>query len=314
MLHMKCFISVILSLSIFCMDSLSVFASHRVTCILPSRSGTDYWSNIEKNMDIAAEEYDAAISYLYTDGDDASLTIEKSRALEIAILSETDAIITTYSYMDTEMNALLQEAQNAGIRIILIDSDGPASLRDLFIGIDNESAGHILGDYVQEKLPAGKTTLLISQLVTESRPNLQARITGIQSSYAKENGLLDIYTGNLNTVENTLKLEHYLKENPDIGAIITITDTSTLSCAQTLQRMGLSDEILLFGFDLCENSKEFLEQGVIDALVCQTSGQVGYESIRQTAYLLENNTVTSDPFFVDFEIVETVETGKEEQE
>lgn len=249
---MKYMMSIFLSLSIFYCSSLSALAGCRVTCILPSRSETDYWNNIETYMRTAAQEYDADLSFFYTDGDDASLTIEKNTALEIAILSKTDAIITTYSYMDTEMNTLLQEAREDGIRIILIDSDGPSSSRDLFIGIDNQAAGKMAGEYIQKKLPEGKTTLLISQLITESRPNLQSRIVGIQSSYAEVPELLNLYTESLSTVEESLKFENYLKENPDIGAIIAITDSNTVSCAQILQRMGLSDEIFLFGFDLKE--------------------------------------------------------------
>lgn len=302
---MRYLIAVLLGMGIFCGNSLSAEASHRVTCILPSRSETDYWSSMETYMRMAAQEYDVELSCLYTDGDEASLTIEKNSALEIAILSETDAVITPYSYMDTEMDALLQKARETGIRIILIDSDGPSSLRDLFVGIDNESAGQIWGEYVQKKLPSGKTTLLISQLVTESRPNLQARITGIQSSYSEHPELLDCYTENLSTVGDSLKLERYLDENPDIGALITITDTSTVACAQLLQRMGLSEEILLFGFDMCKDSEEFLRQGVIEALLCQASGQMGYESVRLTASLLEGETVASDVFYVEFEIIES---------
>ena len=302
---MKYMMSIFLSLSIFYCSGLSALAGCRVTCILPSRSETDYWNNIETYMRTAAQEYDADLSFFYTDGDDASLTIEKNTALEIAILSETDAIITTYSYMDTEMNTLLQEARENGIRIILIDSDGPSSSRDLFIGIDNQAAGKMAGEYIQKKLPEGKTTLLISQLITESRPNLQSRIVGIQSSYAEVPELLNLYTESLSTVEESLKFENYLKENPDIGAIIAITDSNTVSCAQILQRMGLSDEIFLFGFDLGKDSEELLSQGVVDAVLCYDSEQMGYESIRLTASLLEGDSIVSDIFFVDFEILES---------
>ena len=94
---MKYMMSIFLSLSIFYCSGLSALAGCRVTCILPSRSETDYWNNIETYMRTAAQEYDADLSFFYTDGDDSSLTIEKNTALEIAILSETDAIITTYS-------------------------------------------------------------------------------------------------------------------------------------------------------------------------------------------------------------------------
>ena len=83
------------------------------------------------------------------------------------------------------MQPAIDDAINAGIPVITIDSDAPKSHRLYFIGTNNLMAGRLGGERVVEKLH-GKGNVVF---YTMPQPNLEERLKGYNDAFADHPGI-----------------------------------------------------------------------------------------------------------------------------
>ncbi len=277
---------------------------HRITCIIPLRAETAFFSELDKSVRLTADEAETDITMIYTSNSDSSLVIDKNNALEIAMLADTEAIITTYAKVSEETDKLLLQARSKRIPIILIDSDGPAALRDVYVGIDNEAAGYALGKYVLEHLKSGQTAVLPTIDTTRQRPNLSKRIDGVMRAFVDAPDRLQILEMNdVDNLQHALEMEAYLQENSNVGAIVSIWERITLTSAQLLERLGRTGEIGLYGFDQSEETMALLQKGGLQALVCQQHEEMGAQSVLTALEAIDGNSPVSGIHTIDYLIL-----------
>ena len=275
----------------------------RVTCIIPSRVETSFWRDIETSMQKASDELDVDITMMYS-GTDGRLAIANSDAVEIAILADTQAIVTAYRSEDQKTAELLRRARNAGIRVVLMDSDNAKDIRDMFVGIDNAAAGFALGRTALEKIGDDRTVLLLTS--GSVHPNMIEREEAIRYAFEASPEVLKIIDAKRqNDLQLVSLLEEQLSETSDIGAIITTIERNTIICAQVLKRLEMTDSIALYGFDRSDDTMPLLETGDIQALICQRHTEMGYESIKAAVNLIRGMPNLSDTQTIDFEILYT---------
>lgn len=277
---------------------------HRITCIIPSRSETVFWKEIDESIHTAAEEFQFELTMIYTENSDPSIAMDLNDAIETAILTDTEAIITSYTKADSNTDELLKQARAAGIYVIFLDCDGPEELRDLYVGIDNEAAGYALGMYVKEHLQEGEKALLYYSLSNQNSQNLSERTSGIKRAFASSPDSIETFEfSNYNDMTRIMELEDYLLQNDSITALIATTEHTTVTAAQLFSRLSLPSRIQLYGFDQSDETMELLETGQLQALVCQQHYEMGYQSVVLTNALLEGKVPDSDFYKIDFLIL-----------
>ena len=65
-------------------------------------------------------------------------------------------------------------------------------------------------------------------------------------------------------------------------------ESSTVGAVQAIKQKGLSNKIVLVGFDSSPNLIDDLKTGAIDSLVLQNPFKMGYESVRAIVEKLDN--------------------------
>ncbi|MCD8022305.1 MAG: substrate-binding domain-containing protein [Lachnospiraceae bacterium] len=277
---------------------------HQVTGMLPNKSETVYWSEMIEAMYEAAEENGIELSILYTEEKILYTELTVNSALEIAGLSGAEAIILPYSKADEDTDELLLQLREAGVKIILVDCDGASELRDAFVGIDNFVAGYALGTYVFENLAEDQNVILSTTVLSSAKPNIAERIEGFQSAFEGEEDRLFLFEGDgEEEITNTQELTSMIEEQENIGALVALSERATLTSTQILSRLGLSDEIALYGFDRTDDTLALLEAGSLQALIGQQHREVGRISIETALKLINGEELSSDLVTVDYELI-----------
>lgn len=284
--------------------------SIRIAYIVPSYSEIVFWSDIEDSMRRAAEELDVDLIPLYTKHEVANLELGLNDALSIAIYSDADAIITSYTLADEGTDAVLAEALERSIPVVMIDCDGPEPLRTAYIGIDNMAAAREIGDLALDGMADSECALLVYSQTCPERKNLMERITGVRQAFAAENGRLQEFAIGQFAVQTVLDLRQLIQTEPSITAVIAINENSTLECAQALSGAGM-DSVKLYGFDESKDTLALLDSGAIEALASQAHSEMGYQSVVAARALISGDASASGIRRIDFAILHSGGTAQE---
>ena len=165
------------------------------------------------------------------------------------------------------MQPAIDEAMNAGIPVITIDSDAPKSRRLYFIGTNNLVAGRLGGERVVDKLH-GKGNVVF---YTMPQPNLEERLKGYKDVFADHPGIKIVEVFNIkgdsgNAFDRT---NHYLVEKgvEKIDAYICLEASAGKDVAEALKRQKAT--ALVIAMDVDEQTLNDIKDGSIDATIAQ---------------------------------------------
>ena len=84
-----------------------------------------------------------------------------------------------------------------------------------------------------------------------------------------------------------------LDTHENLAGIIALNEPASLGVAQAIAETGQKDSIIVVGFDNAPEELEYLEQGVIKAIVIQKPFNMGYLSIKTAYQYLKGESVKS---------------------
>lgn len=281
-------IVIILIISLLCTNTDTDKNRRIVMLIKTINPAIDFWQIVKAGAEIAAEEYNIELEIKgpwFEKDIDNQITIAES------IIKEKPAAILLAA---CDIDALVPVAEKIvinNITLLTIDSGLNSSLPASFIGTDNFKAGQKLGTQIEELLAPGDIVAIIAHV----------RVTA--TSIERERGVKDILekSGKLsiigtyfcdNIADNAYQItKDLLESNKSIKGIIALNEISTLGTARAILDLGLGHKISLIGFDNGFKELQFLEQGIIKALVVQKPFNMGYMGIKMTVDVLNNKQV-----------------------
>lgn len=167
-----------------------------------------------------------------------------------------------------EVRARLGEAKAAGVAVLPIVSrigDDP------FIGIDNYAAGRTAAFYMANMLRprAGTLVALCHSSVYQVH---KERIRGFSDYLAERPDPAQAFAlvmfGQDNRLHSTAVFEEALRAHPDIIGLYNAGGANA-GIASVLERRGLGRSILWIGHELTENSRRWLQSGLMDIVLDQ---------------------------------------------
>lgn len=236
---------------------------------------TEFWQAVYAGAQAAAAE-DGFTVTLYGPRVEKDYT-EQIGIMEQVVSSQPDAIMLAAS--DYQMMAQpVQDAIDAGIPVIMVDSDVQNDQTAAFVGTDNTELGNILAEELLEEIP-GEGTVGIVSFVQESYPAVQ-REEGFRS-VMEEDGrlrLLDTVYCQSDVAQARQLTEKLVEENPDLVAIAALNAQSAEGAAQALGAMeGI--EVPLFSIDCTPELAMYMEDGVVASSLLQNPYQMGYYGV-----------------------------------
>ncbi len=167
------------------------------------------------------------------------------------------------------MGPAIDEAVNAGIPVLTIDSDAPESKRLYFIGTNNMQAGVLGGKRLAEKLH-GKGNVVFYSM--PQQPNLDERLRGYKDVFEDYPGIQIVEVFNIkgdsgNAFDRTM---HYLTDKSvrRVDAFVCLESSAGKDVAEALKRENASDRIVI-AMDADDDTLAGIKQGFIDATVTE---------------------------------------------
>jgi ribose transport system substrate-binding protein len=265
--------------------------------LIPGVIGDEFYVSMECGAREAAE---AAGATLDVQGPDAFDPTQQTPVLEAVIASQPDAILIAPTDT-TAMQAPIQQAVDAGITVVLVDTtlDDP-SVAVSAIASDNVEGGRMAADALGELIEGEGSVMVIN--VNPGISTTDQRQQGFEEGVAAYDNLNYIGTEFSNN-EPTRAAEIVgatLAAEPDLIGIFGTNLFSAEGAATGVRNAGPEGEdIRIVGFDAGPAQVDQLQQGQVQALIVQKPLDIGRQGVEQ-AILALNGEETEAEITTDF--------------
>jgi ribose transport system substrate-binding protein len=257
----------------------------------------DYWRLVGAGAKRTETEHDVFVEY---EGPKRSNPEEQLKLFEMAIKSNVDGIIV--QALNEKFTPLINKAVNEGIPVITIDTDSAESLRNVYIGTDNYTAGQLAGQTLVEDT-GGEA---IVGIITGSLENAhhQQRVQGFKDVIGQVEGIeiVAIEESNITRVEAEEKAYKMLTDHENITAFYGTSSYNGIGIVAAAKSLKRHDDMYVITFDMIDENIQLLEQGDIDAIVEQQPFEMGYQSIKTMLDIIKGRPV-QDVYYTDSSII-----------
>lgn len=260
----KRFMLAVLPMSLCLLAGCSRHANDEKYILVTVNAKVDYWKSAQAGLTKAATQYGVKWDVRGPDGYDPQEEVQEFRT---ATSLKPAGILVSVADANL-MQPVIDDAINAGIPVITIDSDAPKSKRLYFIGTNNMNAGVQGGKRLAEKLH-GKGNVVF---YTMPQPNLEERLKGykdVLGNYPniKIVDVVDI-KGDAGTAFDRTQEYVDAKAKQRIDAFVCLEATAAPRVAEALQREKATDRVVM-GMDVAEETLNSIKSGAIEATIAQ---------------------------------------------
>lgn len=268
--------------------------------MITHQSGMDYWKRQLKGFEDAAESLNVSVEYRGTTHYDTDEMI----ALVEQIIAKKPAGIAIAPINKTAINTVINKATEAGIPVVLFDTDAPESNADAFVGTDHYYAGleaaHQLAEYIDYR---GQVAVMMNKKSDQDRDRVQGFKETIEKNYPN---IEMVHTGSGDGDETISKeaMVLIIEDFPDLKGVFATEAVSGVGVAQAIIGMDRVGETKIISFNIDKPTIDFIDEGVITGTLAQSSWGAGYWSMQLLFHLehdllLDNSGTVNIPRYVD---------------
>jgi len=264
-----------LALAILSTSGCGRHSTKVVFYLIATNVNLPYWQTAAAGFNRAAEQYKVTAKVVGPDSYDPAGELAELRKAIAAkpagiLISVADAAVVQPG---------IDEAVNAGIPVITMDSDAAGSRRLFFIGTNNLEAGRLGGRRVIEKL-GGKGNVVFFTLA--GQPNTDERLKGFKEIIATRPDIhiIDVVDikGDARNAFDWTQSSMALTGPKKIDAFICLEASSGKVVADAVKRAGGGR--LVLAWDVDQDTLNAIKAGTIDATIAQKPYTMGYFGLK----------------------------------
>lgn len=264
-----------------------------------SNGNSDWWNAVEKGMLDGGKEFGAQVEMRRNNAGD---TAGQMKLLE-DVLSLPDVQGVAISVLEAESPGIadkMRELQNAGKVVITIDSDGQKACRKAYIGTNNVKAGEVAGKVATVLRPkGGKTVVFVgTAAAANARERRDGFFVGAGELFRVAPGrdALEVMEDGTDPSKAQINVQTAITKYPDAGVFLGLWSYNGPRIAEEVAKFpDVRKGLTVLTFDMDEQNVAHLEQGNIDATVCQNPYQMGYLAVRLLkAYITKDQKIVDE--------------------
>ncbi len=248
--------------------------------VIAQNTDDSYWQTVKEGCFDAASDFNVAVEF---NGPRFTNMDEQVKYFKMAVAARVDGIVT--HVLDEEVfTPLIDEATEAGIPVITIETDAKNSKRKAFVGTNTYNLGSEAGKLVLESMGDDAVIGIIIKSFNGSSENVpqSLRVAGFKdvlkdAPNATIKTIQSSGTGLFTAEEVTRQI---LYNYPDVNTIICTNVKDTISTAQIIVDLNKVGQVTIIGYGDAPEILRYIEKGVIYGTVASNPYEMGYESIR----------------------------------
>jgi ribose transport system substrate-binding protein len=264
-----------LALAILSTSGCSRHSTKEVFYLIATNVNLPYWQTAAAGFNSAAAQYKVTARVVGPDSYDPAAELD---ALHKAIAAKPGGILISVADAAVVQPGI-DEAVNAGIPVITMDSDAAGSRRLYFIGTNNMEAGRLGGKRVIEKL-GGKGNVVFFTL--GGQPNTDERLKGFKEVIATRPDIhiIDVVDikGDARNAFDWTQSAMALTGPKKIDAFICLEASSGKVVADAVKRAGGGR--LVVAWDVDQDTLDAIKAGTIDSTIAQKPFTMAYFGLK----------------------------------
>ncbi len=260
---------------------------------IPKGTTHEFWKGMQAGAEKAAGELNVDLTWkgpLKEDDRD-----EQTKVVENFTAEKLDGIVLA-PLDDQALRPPVEEAQAAGIPIIIVDSALQGVKTVSFISTDNFAAGKLGGEKLV-KVMGGKGRVILLRYA-EGSASTSEREKGFLEA-AKAGGLEVVsseqYGGatreSAQSASENLIARYKKGEALDVEGIFCPNESTTFGMLRALQNAKLNGKVKFVGFDSSKELIDGITAGDIEGLVLQNPNKMGYMAVTNMVKSLKKESV-----------------------
>lgn len=192
--------------------------------------------------------------------------------LEDAITTGAEALVVAPTDA-AALNPTFDRAKEAGIPVLIIDSNTTWPDKLAFIGTDNVAGGRLAGEYLCDQVGDGQVAIITGQ---ETSASIADRVQGAMEAFdACGVEMVAKIDGQHSREGGLAAMEDIMTANPDVQGVFCINDNSALGAAEALKNAGKIGDVMVVGFDANPDAVASIAAGEMAASVAQAPANMG---------------------------------------
>lgn len=238
------------------------------------QSGMDYWKSGLKGFEDAAQALNVSIEYRGSAQYDIQ---EQITVLEQAIAKRPAGIALTA--MDPyELTDTINKAIDAGIPVVLFDSDVSESRAYSFLGTDNYNAG-VTAAHEMAKLLNGKGDVAVITLPNQL--NHEERIQGFKDTLEQypDVNVVVVVDGKGDRLFSREVTHQLFEQYPNLAGIFATEANGGVGVGEAVRLEKRIGEVSIISFDTDKGTLDMIKDGIISTTLAQGTWNMGYWSL-----------------------------------
>lgn len=249
---------------------------YKITFISPM-ANFGYWGNVAGGIVDTGEQHNIHVKCVGF----SELNLEKQiYAMENAILSDVDGIVTVAYEASKEFQEVMELAEEAGIPVVFVDSYVKDMGQLCYVGSDNFSAGELAARTISEKCGGRGHVAIITSY--KSNANQRERIAGFQESLKSypDMQVVEILEGQSKAALLKEKITYMLEEQPQITAVFCSEGYGSSSMIHLLEKNERETSRLKMVLFDSSSMTEQLAAKADGAIVMQKPYEMGCQAVQ----------------------------------
>ena len=218
----------------------------------------------------AWNEDNPEVEVIFAQGESGTDDEGQINAIESMITQDVDAIAITPTSPNVQDS--LQEAVDAGIKVVLIDNDIPDwDGKTSVVATDNLAGGVLAGEYLAGELSSGDTIAVLEGVA--GAPSLEDRVTGFLDGLGDGFDVVASLPTDCDQTKGLDAAQDILTANPDVVAIYGACGPPIIGALEAVASAGAT--VKLVGFDAGPDEVAAIVAGDQLASVAQFPARMG---------------------------------------
>ena len=241
--------------------------------LLPKNLGNPYFDTSNSGASEAAGEFSGKITFT---GPSAAAADSQVSFINTATQQQVGAIMIAANDQTAVCDAL-QEAMDAGIKVVTFDSDAP-TCRDVFINqATADGIAQVLVDMIAEQVGDAGDIAILSATANATNQNawIEVMKTDLAANHPNIN-LVDVVYGNDDDQMSFDKTAALLQTYPNLKGIVAPTTVGVAAAARYLSTSDYKGKVALTGLGTPNDMRAYIKDGTVTEFALWNPADLGY--------------------------------------